>query len=322
MAGGATSIHAVDSFPTPALIRCHPWASLRGMSCEYCGALMDHGTLMCMACGAERRDGPARSREPARRAAPEAEVAVMGGRTCEVHPGLPIVGECPRCGKAVCFRDAPDAVKDNFTCTDCQGMTAQHKRPPSGAVCAIHPTTSAAFICARCGSFACAGCKSWMAQGYCSKCELGIGVKATRSSRFVANFVDNFFVIFIPAIAIVVAAMVAERPAEGGPEFNPLIFIAAAMGALLPCAAQMWAQVTWGQSIGKRMLGIKVVRANGQPIELWRIILLRNVVVHVVAQMCGLLGLVDALLIYGEEQRCLHDYLADSIVVVAPTGGS
>jgi hypothetical protein len=40
--------------------------------------------------------------------------------------------------------------------------------------------------------------------------------------------------------------------------------------------------------------------------------------VHAIAQLCGLVGLVDALMIFGDEQRCLHDYLADSIVVEAP----
>ena len=281
------------------------------MSCEYCGALMEHGSVMCMACGAERRDAPVRSREPVRR--PEVEVQAMGP-TCEAHPGLPLVGSCPRCGKSVCFRCAPGAVTDAFTCNDCIGMTAAHKQAPAGARCALHPATAATFICARCGSFAGSGCKSWSgAQGYCSKCEQGIGVKATRSARFTANFVDNAVVILMPVAAIFLAGAFSR----GNREFEPFIFIAAASFGLMGCAAQLWAQIQWGQSIGKRMLGIKVVRTSGQPIELWRVILLRNLVVQVIAQMCGVLGLIDALMIFGDEQRCLHDYVADSIVVVA-----
>ena len=80
---------------------------------------------------------------------------------------------------------------------------------------------------------------------------------------------------------------------------------------------QIWAQVTWGQSVGKRAMGIKVVRTNGAPIEVWRLILMRNVLIHVIAQLCGLVGIVDAVMIFAEEERCLHDYIADTIVVVA-----
>lgn len=281
------------------------------MSCEYCGALMEQGSLLCMACGSERREAAPRPREPLRR---EVEVQVMG-RTCDLHPGLPVLGNCPRCGKSVCYRCAPEALKDNFTCGDCFGMTSAHRTVPAGAICAVHPGTAATFICARCGSFACTHCRSFQGDaGYCTRCERNIGVKATRGSRFVANLVDNFLVILLPVLGFFIAASVSPR--QGG-EFNPLIFIFVAGAALLPCGAQLWAQIAWEQSIGKRMLGIKVVRLNGDPIELWRVILLRNVVVQVVAQACGLIGLIDALLIFGDEQRCLHDYIADSIVVVA-----
>jgi uncharacterized RDD family membrane protein YckC len=86
---------------------------------------------------------------------------------------------------------------------------------------------------------------------------------------------------------------------------------------LVGCGAQIVAQATWGQSLGKRLLKIKVVRLSGQPMELWRILILRNLVVHVVSQACGIVALVDALLIFGEDQRCIHDHLADSKVVVA-----
>jgi uncharacterized RDD family membrane protein YckC len=71
-----------------------------------------------------------------------------------------------------------------------------------------------------------------------------------------------------------------------------------------------------GQSIAKRMLGIKVVRTDGSPISLGRIFWLRNVV-------NGLLGiiplyqLVDPLFIFGEPHQCLHDKLADTIVIKA-----
>ncbi|WEN14790.1 RDD family protein [Rhodanobacter sp. AS-Z3] len=75
-----------------------------------------------------------------------------------------------------------------------------------------------------------------------------------------------------------------------------------------------------GQTIGKRALDIAVVRADGSRIGLSRYILLR------VLPMMGLgmipfvgkfTGLVDALLIFGKDKRCLHDIFADTIVVDA-----
>jgi uncharacterized RDD family membrane protein YckC len=102
--------------------------------------------------------------------------------------------------------------------------------------------------------------------------------------------------------------------------FNPRLMstmgVPFAFGGLIGgLLVELVAQASWGQSIGKRLVGIRVMRLDGSEIELWRLILLRNVVLHVVGQLCGLIGLIDALWIFGDQQRCLHDYLADSIVV-------
>jgi uncharacterized RDD family membrane protein YckC len=71
-----------------------------------------------------------------------------------------------------------------------------------------------------------------------------------------------------------------------------------------------------GQSIAKRMLGIKVVRADGSPITLGRIFWMRNFL-NTLISFIPLYGLVDALFIFGESRQCLHDKLADTIVVRA-----
>jgi hypothetical protein len=36
---------------------------------------------------------------------------------------------------------------------------------------------------------------------------------------------------------------------------------------------------------------------------------------------CGLLGMIDALLIFGEKRRCLHDRFAKTLVVVTDPRG-
>jgi uncharacterized RDD family membrane protein YckC len=84
----------------------------------------------------------------------------------------------------------------------------------------------------------------------------------------------------------------------------------------------IWAWITIkyvsanGQSIAKRMLNIKVVRSDGSKASLGRIFWLRNVVNALLA-VIPFYGIIDALFIFGETRQCLHDKLADTIVVKA-----
>lgn len=228
---------------------------------------------------------------------------------------------CSKCGSAVrtAVKTAPKPVEAPFQQL---GSTAfASTSMPVGAMCAVHPSAPAAFICKRCGSFACRDCTSYTSgEGYCQKCNVSVGVKATRTDRFVANLVDNAVVILLPVLLVVVIAIVGAAVGKGG-KSDDLMAGLIGLGALAAfgagCAAQIWSLSAHGQSIGKRMMKIKVVRSNGEPCEMWRLILMRNVLIHVIAQLCGLVGLVDALMIFGEEQKCLHDLIADTIVVVA-----
>ena len=75
-----------------------------------------------------------------------------------------------------------------------------------------------------------------------------------------------------------------------------------------------------GQTFCKKMLGIKIVRNDGSRAGLGRIFWLRMFVpglVGAIPLVGGLFGLIDPLFIFGEEKRCLHDLIADTIVVTA-----
>ena len=87
------------------------------------------------------------------------------------------------------------------------------------------------------------------------------------------------------------------------------------------CVITAWFVATNGQSVGKRIVGIKVVRTDGSRASFARIVLLRNVVsgLPTLFPYVGLLyQLIDPLFIYQESRRCLHDMLADTIVVRCP----
>lgn len=88
----------------------------------------------------------------------------------------------------------------------------------------------------------------------------------------------------------------------------------------------IWAVITivfvarYGQSIGKRICGIKVVRTDGSKASFWRIFLLRNLVngiPSVIPIVSTIYFLVDSLMIFSESRQCLHDKIASTIVVKA-----
>lgn len=74
------------------------------------------------------------------------------------------------------------------------------------------------------------------------------------------------------------------------------------------------------QSIGKKMVGVKIVRTDGEHCGLARIIFLRNVVIGMLGNipLVGpFISLADPLFIFRGDRRCIHDLIADTKVIVA-----
>ena len=75
-----------------------------------------------------------------------------------------------------------------------------------------------------------------------------------------------------------------------------------------------------GQTLGKRIMGVKVVRSNGDRCSLRRFIFMRYLLTSVLASIpfIGIfVSIADPLLIFRESRQCLHDTIADTIVVNA-----
>ena len=73
------------------------------------------------------------------------------------------------------------------------------------------------------------------------------------------------------------------------------------------------------QTIGKRALGIKIVRTDGSPVALSRVVFLRWLPTGIAGRIPFIgrfVALADVLVIFGSERRCIHDYIADTIVIV------
>ncbi len=76
-----------------------------------------------------------------------------------------------------------------------------------------------------------------------------------------------------------------------------------------------------GQTVGKMMVGIRIVSADtGEILPLWRVLVLRFLPVQLIQIVPGIgpvLWLVDTLFIFGDARRCVHDYVAGTIVIAA-----
>ncbi len=84
---------------------------------------------------------------------------------------------------------------------------------------------------------------------------------------------------------------------------------------------QTWMLVTRGQTVGKRIVGIRIVRfRDGAPPGFVHAVLLRSWVpalIGLVRIVGPFVPFVDIGFIFGPDRRCLHDLIADTKVVVA-----
>jgi uncharacterized RDD family membrane protein YckC len=155
-------------------------------------------------------------------------------------------------------------------------------------------------------------------------------VPATRGSRLAAVLIDSVAIGGVVAIIGIVAAIAVpayasyQRQSGGDPAQKGLVMVlvgllifAAVMGVLAWNAVLVY---RYGQTIGKRAMGIRVVRTDGSRVAFGRFVFLRWLPLFVVGfiPLVGYAsGLIDALLIFRETRQCLHDNIADTIVVTA-----
>jgi uncharacterized RDD family membrane protein YckC len=137
----------------------------------------------------------------------------------------------------------------------------------------------------------------------------GVGV---RLGAYIIDQLLVWFVIFIPLIFAI--GLSFDRTAGNGAGIAWLVFI---VGTLLIAWFNILYIIQNGQSIAKKWLGIKIVRADGSPASFSRIFWLRGFVNGLITSAFGLYFFVDSLLIFGDARQCVHDKIADTIVVVA-----
>jgi uncharacterized RDD family membrane protein YckC len=149
---------------------------------------------------------------------------------------------------------------------------------------------------------------------------------AERGTRLAAAMVDGLLALaaFAPSAYI---AVVEGRVTAGSSPFvffstHPVSIVSTTAWAAL-VLFQAYLVTTTGQSIGKRWLGIRIVKMDGSPAGFLHGVGLRTWIfamvqyIPVVGSVANFVSFVDVLFIFGESRRCLHDLLAGTQVVVA-----
>ena len=139
---------------------------------------------------------------------------------------------------------------------------------------------------------------------------------ATRLSRLGAYLLDLMSFGLVGIVAAIVLPAVSKSNETAGNVAIAVIGI----GILIIAAIQIVFLHKYGQTIGKRLVGIKVVQTDGSRCELWRFFVLRYFVpglLGAIPLIGPLVTIIGLLLIFGEQQRCLHDLTANTIVIQA-----
>ena len=133
---------------------------------------------------------------------------------------------------------------------------------------------------------------------------------ASRWTRFCGAILDGLIMMVagIPGFAVLAAA---------GDDEIMVVGWVLAVGGMLVVGIINWVMITQrGQSIAKRMLGMRIIlRDTGALPGFLRGVILRTWVPFAINQFCNLFSLLDALWIFSDERQCIHDLIAGTVVL-------
>jgi uncharacterized RDD family membrane protein YckC len=143
----------------------------------------------------------------------------------------------------------------------------------------------------------------------------GERVLADRLTRLLAVIVDSLLVVVVGGL--LGWGLAAE---EAGDPSGPVVLGAGVLAGVALLVLNLFHLHRNGQTLGKKWLGIKVVRLDGSRCGLARIVFARWLPVTLLGAIPVIgfaFALVDPLMIFRADRRCLHDLIADSTVVRA-----
>lgn len=127
-----------------------------------------------------------------------------------------------------------------------------------------------------------------------------------RIGRLIARWIDlscTYGALFLLAAAI-------------SSESLPALLLGGAFASAF-VIAQVGGLALWGRTLGKLVFGLKIVHRSGRSIGFVRGLVLREGF-RFLAELTGILVLVDLALIFRADRRTLHDLVSGSVVVHQP----
>jgi uncharacterized RDD family membrane protein YckC len=151
----------------------------------------------------------------------------------------------------------------------------------------------------------------------------GPNVLATRGRRAMAASVDSLVALFL-SVPLIFHFKFVERLFQGEDIPLGIELEFEVLGFALFMLVNAYFLAKNGQTLGKKLLGIRIATLDGGIPELWRTIVLRYASVSF-ATMLPYVGYVvyvlDPIFIYRRDHRCIHDLIAGTQVlrIVQPT---
>ena len=149
--------------------------------------------------------------------------------------------------------------------------------------------------------------------------ESGPGALASRGSRLGAAVIDVLIAMVTFGLVAWLTPINIFKPSPGSALWLMLLENTV-LGFVLFLAVHGYLLADRGQTVGKMLTKIRIVRSDGSKASFGRIVGMRYLPTSVLASVPvvgGLYGLVDTLMIFRASRRCLHDVIADTIVVTA-----
>lgn len=145
----------------------------------------------------------------------------------------------------------------------------------------------------------------------------GTTILASRSSRLGAAIIDAIVVMALMWLVSMTTPWNPWAHSEG--DFWWSFQTGDALGGFVALIfAQGYLLATRAQTVGKLALGLRIVRADGSPASFGRLLGLRDgfgSLVNIVPALGLIYYFVDVLMIFHSSRRCLHDRIADTIVI-------
>lgn len=145
---------------------------------------------------------------------------------------------------------------------------------------------------------------------------------AERGTRLAGAFIDGSLFLAAAVPGAIVFGFSGAMSGFGDDPFGSTgstLAIAVMFLGVFALAIYQWIlTATTGQTLAKKWLKMKIVKVNGAPVDFVSGVILRSWIIQalgMIPMVGSFVALADAVTIFGDQRRCLHDYIAGTIVI-------